>query len=179
MLSILPVGSSVLDLGCGMGRNAVPLARAGMFVTGVEASEAACDRIRSDAPGLVKSGHLSVVSGDMGRFESSRSYDLIIAHGVLHLLQRDERRALVDRMKRWTVPGGFNIVAVFTNRLPTPPDMLDQFIGLYDEGEIETAYGDWDVALSQVYTLDDEHAGGILHSHPVNKVVARRPLSAG
>ncbi|MDP2400901.1 MAG: methyltransferase domain-containing protein [Actinomycetota bacterium] len=174
MLSVLPVGSRVLDLGCGMGRNSVPLARAGMSVTCVDMSEAACARIRSDASELVESGHLSVIAGDMGRFDSDGGYDLIIAHGVLHLLERDERLALVERMKRWTIPCGFNILAVFTDRLPTPADMLDQFVGLFDEGEIAAAYSDWDIVLSQAYTLDDEHAGGIRHSHPVNKVVARR-----
>ena len=179
VLDWLPVGSCVLDLGCGMGRNAVPLARAGMSVTCVDVSEAACARLNSDAAELVESGHLSVVHCDMGEFVPADDFYLVIAHGTLHLLEPCDRRQLMYRMKGWTKPGGSNIVAVFTNRLPTPLDMRDQFVGLFDEGELAASYDDWEIVLCQAYTLEDEHPGGITHAHPVNKIVARRPLSTG
>jgi tellurite methyltransferase len=172
-LDHLASGSTVLDLGCGMGRNAIPLARAGMRVTCVDVSEAACARLREAAETL--SLNMGVVCEDARTFEFSRTYDVVIAHGILHLVPPQSRQELIARMKAHTSPGGLNVVAVFTDRLPAPPDMADEFVGLFGEGELSAAYADWIVELDQAYTLNDEHGGGIKHEHPVNKLVARKP----
>ena len=156
-----------------MGRNAIPLARAGMKVTCVDASEAACTRLRETAKAL--SLDIRVVCEDMVGFEFSQDYDVVIAHGVLHLLPRKASEDLIARMKFQTSPGGLNVVAVFTDRLPAPPDMAVEFVGLFSEGELSAAYAGWTIDLEQAYTLEDEHAGGIRHVHPVNKLVARKP----
>lgn len=66
------------------------------------------------------------------------------------------------------------MIAVFTNRLPTPPDLADVTFGLLDEGELFEAYRHWDIDLKRAYTKRDEHAGDISHEHAVNKIVARR-----
>ena len=71
--------------------------------------------------------------------------------------------------------GGINVVVVFTDRLPPPDDLKDLCIGLFHEGEIFSIYADWEIELEQSYVFDDEHPGGIQHTHPVNKVVARKP----
>jgi tellurite methyltransferase len=93
----------------------------------------------------------------------------------LHLLPRAERSEVLERMKSHTVPGGTNVVAAFTNRLPAAPDLREVTLGLLDEGELFAAYRDWHVVLERAYTLHDEHPGGIRHEHAVNKLVARRP----
>jgi tellurite methyltransferase len=173
LLDHLAPGSTVLDLGCGMGRNAIPLARAGMRVMCVDVSEAACARLRETAGTL--SLDMGVVCEDALTFEFSRAYDVVIAHGMLHLFPCQSRQQLLARIKAHTLPGGLNVVAVFTDRLPAPPDMADEFVGLFGEGELSAAYADWIVELDQAYTLNDEHGGGLKHEHPVNKLVARKP----
>jgi histidinol-phosphate/aromatic aminotransferase/cobyric acid decarboxylase-like protein/SAM-dependent methyltransferase len=45
-------GRRVLDLGCGTGRHAVPLARRGFAVTGLDVSGAALERARAAGPGI-------------------------------------------------------------------------------------------------------------------------------
>ncbi len=96
---------------------------------------------------------LHIVERDLRCFDFPHCYELVIAHGVLHLLPRVERVAVLDRIEAKTVVGGTNVVAVFTDRLPP----------------------DWDVVVEQAYTLHDEHPGGIRHEHAVNKLVALRP----
>jgi tellurite methyltransferase len=168
-------GSSVLDLGCGAGRNALPFTRAGMIVTAVDMSHAACERLRTAARDCI--AQIQIIEQDIRHFILfADRYDLVIAHGVLQLLPRRDRVELLDHIKSGTVPGGINVIAVFTNRLPTPPDLADIMLGVFDEDELFDAYQDWEFLLKQAYTLKDEHPGGIRHEHAVNKIVARRRI---
>ena len=173
LLVTLRSGSSVLDLGCGAGRHALACSRAGMMVTGVDVSPVACSRLRTAAADI--RDRLQVIQEDISRFKFTRQYDVVIAHGVLHLLPRADRVEILTRIQSYTVPGGTNVVAIFTNRLPSPPDLEAVTLGLFDEGELFRAYLGWDIILQRAYTMCDEHPGGVRHEHPVNKIVARKP----
>jgi len=77
-------------------------------------------------------------------------------------------------MQHATSPHGYNVVAVFTDTLPAPPDLEPFMLGLFREGELLEQYAGWRIALHRSYVLEDEHPGGIRHRHPVNKIVAQR-----
>lgn len=194
LIARLPRGSRVLDLGCGDGRNALPFLRAGHRVTAVDRSRAALDALRraaaverSEAGGVAgaepldetdpASVGLELVHADLRHMSPLDHYDLVIAHGVLHLLRPADRDWVIDRMRRHTRPGGWNVVAAFTDALPPPADLAPHCLGLFRPGELFLRYGDWAVELERSYVLEDEHPGGIRHRHPVEKVVARRPSS--
>lgn len=66
-------------------------------------------------------------------------------------------------------------MAVFTERLPPPPDLAPYMRGLFREEELLGCYDGWVVDRWQAYTLDDDHPGGVHHRHPVNKIVAQKP----
>ena len=75
---------SVLELGTGTGRAAIPLARAGCDVWGIDSSEAMLDRARCNA-GEAENPHF--ISGDMRDFQLDRRFDLIFAGlGAFHHL---------------------------------------------------------------------------------------------
>lgn len=167
----LPTGSRILDLGCGAGRNAIPLARLGHHVVAVDRSAAATAALRRRAGDL----SIDIVTADLGSFALQGPYDLILAHGVLHLIPPEARDDLIGRMQRHTVEGGCNIVAVFTDRLPSPEDLAPFTVGLFREGEIFEFYDGWEAIDRQTYILEDEHPGGIRHRHPINKLVASKP----
>jgi len=83
----------VLDIGCGAGRNAVPLARSGFKVIGTDLSQpmlqAAAER---EAP-----SHLALVRAPMDALPiHDCSIDLIVAHGIWNLASsgREFRRAV-------------------------------------------------------------------------------------
>ena len=114
-------GARALDLGCGAGRNAVPLAREGWEVVGTDlswpmlsaAAKRACDE---------RIGHrLHLVLAPMDRIPvRDRSVDLVIAHGIWNLAQSAaEFRRAVAEAARVALPGAGLFVFTFSrNTLP-------------------------------------------------------------
>ena len=184
LLDRLPRGGRVLDLGCGDGRNAIPLARAGHRVTAVDRSRWALEALRRAAmrEGSVAEDDqplgIEMVEAELSVLCPLDDYDLVVAHGVLHLLEPAERDGVIERMKRHTRPGGWNVIAAFTDRIPPPPDLAPHCRGLLQEGELTLHYGDWEIESFRSYTLEDRHPGGIGHTHALNKLIARRPCGS-
>lgn len=165
-------GSRVLDLGCGDGRHALFLAEQGCVVDAVDVSERGVAKLepRAEARGLDVRAWVQ----DIRDFIFKRAYDLIIAHGVLHLLEREDWMPLLCSMREHTTAGGWNVIVVFTDELPPPEDLAPHMKGLFREGELAELYAGWELERSESYILEDEHPGGIRHRHPINKVVARK-----
>ena len=101
--------ATVLDAGCGSGRNLVFLVRAGMRVYGVDASAdaiAAAQRRLSEAAPEFDAGQLAVQSVDALGFAND-AMDVVISSAVLHFARDDEHfEAMVREMWRVLAPGG-------------------------------------------------------------------------
>jgi len=112
-----------LDIGCGAGRNAVPLARLGWRVTGLDLSwpmlAAAAQRVQDDHLG--DRSHLVLAPMDALPVRD-RSCDLVIAHGIWNLARSaaDFRRS-VREAARVARPGAALFVFTFS-RHTLPPD---------------------------------------------------------
>ncbi len=171
--SQLPTAARVLDLGCGEGRNALFLAESGFRVTAVDISETGIRKLNT----LARERQLDIRSevADMRTYQIPDLFDLIVSHGCLHLVERESWLQLIPRFKAHTNPGGFNVVVVFTDMLPPPDDLKEFCLGLFQEKEVFSMYSDWEVLLQQSYTIQDQHPGSLPHTHPINKLVARKP----
>ena len=128
-----------LDLGCGAGRNAVPLARLGWKVVGTDLSWpmlcAAAGRARDDR----LDDRLHLVLAPMETIPArDRSFDLVIAHGIWNLARSAAqfRRALVETA-RVAKPGAGLFVFTFSRNTFPPqaepvagePFVFTQFSG--------------------------------------------------
>jgi len=72
----LPQGSRILDLACGHGRHAIPLAQWGFQVTGQDLSEVFLDRARAEAQ--ARDASISWVHSDMREIPFVDEFDAII-----------------------------------------------------------------------------------------------------
>lgn len=172
LVPLVPSGAAVLDLGCGEGRNALYLAEQGFRVRAVDVSAAAIRKLNHRAS--QRGVNVEAEVQDLRTYVLREAYDLIVAHGVLHLIEPDARNRLLATMQARTAPGGYNVVVVFTNALPPPEDLRTLAIGPFEEGEIFASYAGWRFLRRESYILDDEHPGGVRHRHPVNKLVAQK-----
>lgn len=112
-----------LDLGCGAGRNAVPLARMGWNVLGIDLSwpmlHAAARRAREDR----LDDRLSLALAPMDAIPArDRCFDLIIAHGIWNLAHSGaEFRRALGEAARVARPGAGLFVFTFS-RNTFPPE---------------------------------------------------------
>jgi SAM-dependent methyltransferase len=117
-------GGPVLEYGVGTGRVALPLARAGVEVTGVDLSEpmlsALGDKLRHEPPEVRRRVRLR--HGDMRRVRLRRRYPLVIApfNAVLHLYERTDVEQFLARVRSHLAPRGR---LVFDFSLPSPDDL--------------------------------------------------------
>ena len=111
-----------LDLGCGAGRNALPLAQQGWSVEGTDLSwpmlRAAARRTRSE--GL--QDRVRLILAPMERLPlASASVDLVIAHGIWNLARSArEMRAAVAEAARVAAPGAALFVFTFSRHTIAP-----------------------------------------------------------
>ena len=117
-----------LDLGCGAGRNAVPIAQLGWSVTGVDLSwpmlAAAAERARQE--GLAD--RLQLILARMEAIPiASATCDLVIAHGIWNLAgSARELRAAVAEAARVARPGAALFVFTFSRHtLPVDAAPID------------------------------------------------------
>ena len=84
-------GGTVLELGTGTGRLAVPLADAGLAVTGIDTSTAMLDRLAARDPGE----RVTVVVGDMVDDLPAGPFDLafVAYNTIFNLLTEQRQRA--------------------------------------------------------------------------------------
>ncbi|MGW1154859.1 class I SAM-dependent DNA methyltransferase [Streptomyces rubiginosohelvolus] len=98
----------LLELGVGTGRIAIPLAKEGIHVDGVDFSERMAELLRQKAGGLP----ISVIVGDMADRHGQDKYEVVLAaHSALTLLQsQQEQLRCLQNTAAALVPGGHLIV---------------------------------------------------------------------
>jgi SAM-dependent methyltransferase len=113
-----------LELGIGTGRLALPLARRGVAVSGIDASEAMVARLRSKAGG----DEIDVTIGDFADLDVHGRFRLIfVAYSTfLALLDADAQRRCFERVAHHLTPGGRFVIEAF---VPDPSRFVrDQHI---------------------------------------------------
>ena len=113
----------VLELGCGTGRVAIPIAKAGIDIVGLDSSESMLEiarRKKADVPTITE--NLSFIHGDMRDFSLDTRFSLVIIpfRGFLSLLSVGDQRRTLENIKRHLEPGGklcFNIFVPDVNML--------------------------------------------------------------
>lgn len=120
-------GGRVLELGCGTGRVLIPIARAGLAITGVDRSPAMLKRCREKIarePRGVRD-RVTLIEGDMRSFDADGRFDLAIApfRGAQHLVRNEDQERWLRQVRRYLKAGGRLVFDMFNPdpaRLATP-----------------------------------------------------------
>jgi ubiquinone/menaquinone biosynthesis C-methylase UbiE len=105
-----------LDLGCGAGRNALPLARLGWRVLGLDLSEPMLEETGRRVREEERTHHCHLARSVMDRLPvRDRRCDLLVAHGIWNLARSGaEFRAAVREAARVARPGAALFVFTFS-----------------------------------------------------------------
>lgn len=132
----LPAGTRLLDVGCGPGRHAVPLAQAGLAVTGIDVSRRFLELAAEDARAVgVRPAFFEV---DARRMPFDDEFDAVISlcQGGFGLMGGDDSLVL-KRMTEALKPGGKLVMtafsALFEARHARPEADLDADSGVVHE----------------------------------------------
>jgi SAM-dependent methyltransferase len=103
-------GEPVLELGCGAGRVLLPIARAGIRITGFDLSQPMLEKLRAKLtaePGEVRA-RVELIHGDMTRLDLGRKFHLITMpfRPFQHLLTVEDQIACLQGVERHLAPGG-------------------------------------------------------------------------
>lgn len=141
--SIIKGGGRVLDIGVGQGRNALPLARRGLRVVGVDSSRVSIEHVRDMAQREV----LPVETWQGSVFDYAadpEAFDAILVFGLLQILTRERISTLTEKIQSWVAPGGLVFLAAWHTGDPNYERINRHYQALGehsfkgDDGEIRT-----------------------------------------
>jgi 2-polyprenyl-3-methyl-5-hydroxy-6-metoxy-1,4-benzoquinol methylase len=146
----------VLDLGCGPGRFAVPLAKAGFKVTGLDRTRMLLDRAKEYA--AAQGVHVEWVQDDMRQFMRPDTYDLVISMFTSFGYFEDihENRAVLENVFRSLKPGGVLLMDIMGKEIlakkmqPTGVDTLPNGDLLIERPKI---VDDWQKVENEITTI--------------------------
>lgn len=173
----------VLEYGVGNGRVALPMARRGQQVVGVDLSEDMLGSLRADLalePPEVRE-RLTLVHGDARVLELGERFDAVTCpfNGIAHHHTLDELAAFLERVHQHLRPGGVFVLDV---SLPEPP-MLAGMAGEIpwyrdpvDGGVCRASELIEYDPLSQVLTISTESRAMELEREPVTMQLRLRQL---
>lgn len=110
-------GEPVLELGCGAGRVLIPLAEAGITITGVDLAPRMLARAEEKARAAGVSGRVTLIQADMRRLDLPMRFRLAFCalNTLMHLEDIEDQIAVLESARRHLIQGG--ILAV---DLPNP-----------------------------------------------------------
>lgn len=127
----LAANGPVLEIGCGTGRVLIPVARAGVSITGIDSSAAMLDRCRekvgAEQPNVQQ--RIDLIEADMRDFRLDRTFALATLpfRPFQHLLSVDDQVACLTTINRHLERGGRLILDLFN---PSIDYLANRPIGL-------------------------------------------------
>ena len=162
---------TLIDIGCGEGRDSIFFARSGFHVTGFDYSTEGIKKARAWADEL--NLDIEFFQADINDFRLKKSYDAIFSSGALHYIPHELRKEIISNYKDFTNPNGLHVhtVPVHKSFIPKNPqdDPLEQD---WISGEILTYYHDWKIEYFSEEIQDDIFSD---YKLPINRIIAREP----
>ncbi|MBW2988619.1 hypothetical protein DRJ48_01295 [Candidatus Woesearchaeota archaeon] len=177
LLGKLPEHSIVLDLGCGCGRNAIYIAKAGHAVLAVDKRKEAIEGLidRSIREGLRILG----ITGDICDVLEAlphKQYDAVVCINALQFNPRARVYKAIELMQQVTKPLGFNAIESFVVRGDEEREWaIKQGWYGFKRGELQRVYEGWTMlTYSEALGPWEQHDGFPKHRHFLVRLLARK-----
>ncbi|MBI9011363.1 MAG: methyltransferase domain-containing protein [Clostridiales bacterium] len=163
---------SLLDIGCGEGKDAVFFARCGYQVSAFDISNAGIEKTKKLAEKA--NVYVDVFKANILDFRLEKKYDILFSNGVLHHVKPELREEIFSNYKEFTKDGGINalqclIEKPFISDIPGKYSLSEQ----WKSGQLFTLYHDWYLEECSEDVFDC-NSSGIPHKHAVNRMYARK-----
>lgn len=167
-----PSELSVLDIGCGEGKDAVYLAGKGCKVTAFDLTESGIRKTvkLADNAGVMVNAFVA----DINDFETEGQFDVIYSTGTIQYLFDENIGSFFNKIESLTKTGGIVYFNVFVDKpfLELPPDW-DKEEKMWKTGELFTYFGNWKIHMIKE-SLFEDNSGGIKHYHCMDSVMAEK-----
>lgn len=163
---------SLLEIGCGEGRDALFFARNGYDVTAFDIAESGIKKVIELS--ALYNVAINAFRADMLTYEIKKSYDIIYSSRALHYISPPLRPMIIEQIKEHTVKGGVNIFDVFVDKpFVEPSPDREKNVFLWHSGELFGYYKDWELEYidERIYPCD---SSGVLHRHASNLMFAKK-----
>lgn len=163
---------TVLDAGCGEGKNSAALSKAGAKVVAIDCSPLAIKNAKRQWP----NDKIEWLVADISTEQFETNFDIVVCYGLFHCLEDyKEISGLVRTLKSITSPGGYHIVCAFNSAdqdLTAHPGFSPCLIEHEDYLQF---YDDWTIKTESSSILYETHPhNNIPHHHSLSRIVARK-----
>lgn len=166
----------ILDVGCGLGKNALYLAGLGHAVFGIDSDEKNIDQATASSRQLgLTNCHFE--AADVRRKPlSDVKFDIVICTDVLNYMPKTDSIAVLTAMQRATKQGGLNVVSGYLVKPETVrnPRNRDRCLR---PGELQRTYAqaNWEVLDYQERYENPQYRGDKEHISSKAEIIAQRP----
>lgn len=169
----------VLDLGCGVGRNAIPIAKIigpnGGTVTCVDVLDIAIEKLKENSEKYGVSNHIESEVAEVEKFSIKEGYfDLILSFSVLEHGVSNEASFfnVIRNIKNGTKKEGLNYLGITTNLEELDAKTLEKlpkdivYDASFDEAlsDLKDTYKDWEIVSNEKSSYKEEYMknGGMI-----------------